>query len=239
MKKIIKKLLFQLGYKISKRETPRLSYPNSLSKLDILKCISESKGILHIGAHKGGEANIYDFFGKDVIWVEANPSIFKILEENIYQYKQQQAFNVLLGDIDGKISKFYLSNNDNASSSIFKFDQNVTNQSLFPNRNLKMINEIDLKMLTLDSLVAKNNLIINNYKHWIIDVQGAELLVLKGAEKSLKFCESLLIEISTKIIYQGGVLWNEISEWLKQKGFYAKDNPSKFHSDILFLRRNN
>ena len=40
----------------------------------------KSNGILHIGAHRGSEAPIYYWFGKDVIWIEANPKIYDDLK---------------------------------------------------------------------------------------------------------------------------------------------------------------
>ena len=35
-------------------------------------------------------------------------------------------------------------------------------------------------------------------------------------------------------IYDGGVMWDEISEWLNNKNFYSTNNPLNFHSDIFF-----
>ena len=46
--------------------------------------------------------------------------------------------------------------------------------------------------------------LVENYDHWVIDVQGSELLFLKGAEKSLSRCRSIYIEVSNDQIYQNG-----------------------------------
>jgi len=43
-----------------------------------------------------------------------------------------------------------------------------------------MIKKIFLKMVTLDNLLFKLNINSSNYNHWILDAQGAELLILKG-----------------------------------------------------------
>ena len=51
-----------------------------------------------------------------------------------------------------------------------------------------MTDEIrDVKSITLDDFLEKNYIDTKKYNHWVIDVQGAELDVFKGATKNLKF----------------------------------------------------
>ena len=83
----------------------------------------------------------------------------------------------------------------------------------------------------------KNTTYAKKYNHWILDLQGEELLALKGAEESLKDCKSLMIEVSKKRFYSGGVLWNEIKEWLSKKGFYQTREPENDEDDILFVKK--
>jgi hypothetical protein len=71
-----------------------------------------------------------------------------------------------------------------------------------------------------------------------IDLQGAELLALKGAENSLEFCDSLLIEISKVDIYENGVLWPELKNWLIKRNFYPVTEPLENHTDVLFKKNN-
>ena len=63
-----------------------------------------------------------------------------------------------------------------------------------------MIDTIELKSITIDTFVKNNNIDIKNYNHWVIDIQGAELLALKGAKESLKKCNSILIGVSEKYL---------------------------------------
>jgi hypothetical protein len=133
---------------------------------------------------------------------------------------------------------FFISNNDSLSSSLFKFSQKTLDGIYHPGVNLKTQDEIILEMSTLDTFVKKNNIDISNYNHWVVDLQGAELLALKGALKSLEFCDSLLIEISKVDIYENGVLWPELKNWLIGKGFYCAAEPLADHTDVLFKRQN-
>ena len=61
-------------------------------------------------------------------------------------------------------------------------------------------------------------------------------MVLKGSEKSLKNCKSLLIEVSTKQFYDNGNLWIDIKKWLNHRGFKNYKEPEKDEEDILFTR---
>jgi FkbM family methyltransferase len=52
-----------------------------------------------------------------------------------------------------------------------------------------------------------------------IDVQGAELLVLKGGEKTLRNAKAIWIEVSNIELYANQALRSQISSQLKQMGF--------------------
>ena len=193
-----------------------------------------SNGVLHIGAHRGSERYFYDFLGKNVIWVEANPFIFKELKKNLMEFKYQSCFKALLD--------FFLASNDNASSSIFDFSENFKNNKIYfqnKKRNIEMKNKIKLTTNTLDNLILENNINIKSFDHWVVDVQGAELDVLKGSEESLKYCNSMVIEVSTDKFYEKGTLFSEIELHLNNNNFYVFKKPSRNHEDVLFLRKNN
>jgi FkbM family methyltransferase len=238
LKQIVKNFLKFFGYKLIKLQKKNLTnYLNIKDKASLIS-LAESKGVLHLGAHKGEEADIYQWLGKKVIWVEAIPKIFNELKDNLYFYSNQNAYCLLLGDMDNIKKSFYISNNDSVSSSLFKFSRNTLDGKYFLEQKLETKNEIILEMSKLDTFVKKNNINISNYNHWIIDLQGAELLALKGAENSLEFCDSLLIEISKVDIYENGVLWPELKNWLIKRNFYPVTEPLENHTDVLFKKNN-
>lgn len=146
--------------------------------------------ILHIGAHKAQEASEYALFDKSVIWIEANPSFLPAIEKEISRFPKQKVLIALLGDINSKEVDFYLSNNDEQSSSIFNFGSEMNH------KGLKMVSSISLSMKRLDLCFDIGE--IKSGFHWIVDVQGAELKVLIWAGKLLDKAYSLEIEVSTK-----------------------------------------
>ena len=239
VKQIIKKILKFFGFELVRLDKKNLNNVLNLKNKECLISLAESKGVLHLGAHKGEEAKIYQWLEKKVIWIEAIPKIFDQLKDNLYFYNNQKAYCLLLGDMDNVKKSFYISNNDSLSSSLFKFSKDTLDGKYFSEQKLEIKNEIILEMSKLDSFVQKNNIDIYNYNHWIVDLQGAELLALKGAENSLKFCDTLLIEISKVDIYENGVLWPELKNWLIERNFYPVTEPLENHEDVLFKKNTN
>lgn len=204
----------------------------------VVKALANSTGVLHLGAHLGQEAADYAKAGKPVIWVEALPHICARLVERLKAFPNQTAYCAVLGDVAGKKVTFKVSNNwEGVSSSLFEFGPFGSGKnSLWPELGLSMINTIDLEMTTLDALVSTAAIPIAGFNHWIVDLQGAELLTLKGGKDALASCRSMLIEISQQPVYEGGALWPELREFLVEDGFSPTWPPEKIHDDILFLR---
>lgn len=189
--------------------------------------LTESTGVLHIGAHDGQESSFYNSLGCRVLWVEANPSVFQRLEARIAPFSSQKAKLALLGN-KKTIVDFHIAENDGQSSSVFEFGA----KSRF---NLQMSRTLKLKMMRLSDLCTPTE--IKKYSHWVIDVQGAEKLVLEGAENYLKYCASLDIEVSTYETYKGGVQLDELVAFLSQHGFVPVWKFSKnSHGNLIFVR---
>tara|TARA_B100000965_G_scaffold379153_1_gene374648 strand:+ start:952 stop:1680 length:729 start_codon:yes stop_codon:yes gene_type:complete len=235
LKRTIKKILRALGFKLIKIGPPHTPNPYGEVTLETVDCMNKSRGIMHLGAHRGNEAEVYNWFGKKVIWFEAVPHLFDQLKDNLYFYGDQKAFHVLLGDQDNIEKDFFISGNDAACSSLFNFTNEVIEKG-WDGRKVFMKEKIKLKMFKLDTILKKNNISPDEYNHWIVDLQGSELLVFKGAEDALKSCNSISVEVSKVKYYDGGVLWDELVSWLGERNFYPAESPEKNHTEILFKK---
>lgn len=200
--------------------------------------VGRAKGVLHLGAHRGQEAAAYAAAGKPVVWVEAQPKMHARLSERIAAHADQRALCALLDEVDGRQRSLKISNNDDGvSSSLFAFGPYAQGErSLWPALDLHMVRELTLTGVTLDTLLQSNELTAQQHDHWVVDVQGAELLVLRGARKSLESCRSLVVEVSLVAVYDGAVLWPELSAWLRTQGFEPAWQPARPHDDVLFVR---
>ncbi len=224
----IKKFLNSKGWKLTKIYK-NTTYTNQKPDLKLLEVIHACTGIIHLGGHRGTEASVYDWFNKKTIWIEANPKIYIDLSLNISQYINQIAFNHLISNKDDQEKDFFISNNDGASSSIFQFGKSV--------ENLKMVKKEKLKTITLDTLLKNHSIDAKEYNFWVIDLQGSEYLALEGAKNSLKYCQSILIEISQDEYYVNGAKWKNIKKFLNENKFYNYIEPTSSHQDVLFLKK--
>ena len=167
-------------------------------------------GILHIGGHEGQEAPLYEEYGIPVIWIEAIPEKFQVLLSNISAFSRQTGICALLGETNQQSVPFFVSDNNAASSSIFlpKQDAGVP---------FFMREQLVLDMKRLDSIISQEQ--AQHHRHWVIDVQGAEMNVLVGAGELLRFCNSMIIEAKRESNYIGGTGWDSLVQYLKSKGF--------------------
>ena len=96
---------------------------------------------------------------------------------------------------------------------------------------------LELEMKTLDKVFEENNVDSSIYDHWVLDLQGAEILVLKGAKQSLSSCNSIYIEISKEQYYEkGSATWLEIKNFMVQNNFKLIEEPTLSHTEVLFIK---
>jgi len=191
-----------------------------------------SPNVLHIGAHSGQEAEFYENCRAQVLWLEANPEQMPELVKNISRFPKQTAKNFLLGDKQEHAVPFFVSENQGASSSIFELTDSALTTAP------KLVRQLNLDMYRLEDLFSSREL--GTFRHWVLDVQGAELQVLKGAGNLLKCAQSILIEAKRESEYKGGVSWNELQDFLHENGFQNLWEPIDNEEDnILFIRVRN
>ena len=238
IKFFIKKILSFFGWSLIKiNRKPPKSYVYEKPSIEVVKCFLNSKGILHLGAHRGKEAEVYNWFNKKVIWIEANPEMYDDLKNHTRYFYKQKAYNYLIGEKNKKNKNFFISNKDASCSSIYNLSDEVKKKKLWKEHNVKILNSIQLEMKTLDDIFRQNQINIREYNHWVVDLQGAELNALMGAKKSLKSCKSINVEISMENYYESGsTKWNDLKKFLIKKGFKLVTKPQKKHCDALFKK---
>jgi FkbM family methyltransferase len=211
------------------RQSPSLI--NEFKKEIEINLLKHSQGIFHAGANRGQEADLYNKLGKKVIWVEADPDTAKSLQNRVSLFNNQISYNALLADVPGVVFNFNQTNNDGLSSSIFSLSKNHGYEKI----GLQTLKSIKITSTTIDELFME--LELRNYDHWILDLQGAELVSLQGGINNLKYCHSLTVEVSTREVYENAPKWPEIRDWLLSRGFIPLWQPDEnSHGDIVFVR---
>lgn len=120
--------------------------------------------------------------------------------------------------------------NNGASSSIFdKNDKNFWG-------NCDNKKKIKIKSITIPTLLSKYNINIEEYPNLIIDVKGAELLVLKSFGEFLNKINFITTEYSKIEYYKGQVLFPELNKFITKKGFTLIEEPQKNHGNLEYYR---
>lgn len=164
-------------------------------------------GVIHIGAHFGQEAEVYHKHGLKVIWIEANRKIYEQLKRNVVKYAGTISINACVTDKDGDIVPFNISNNEGQSSSIFDFDTHLTEHP-----GIVFLEKTKLQTARVDTILKQRDIKPEDYDFVNIDIQGAELLALKGMD--LSHIRYAYIEVNEKHLYKDCPLLNEIDEYL-------------------------
>ena len=170
-------------------------------------------GILHIGAHNCEELNVYQNYGlnnSQIIWIEANP---ELVEKNKMIDDSRIIKNFICCDTNKGSTKLNISNNGQ-SSSILELG---THKISYP--DIEYINFVEVKNNRIDTMYKEEN-IPKNFANFInIDIQGAELLALKGMGELLNFYDYIYLEVNKEYVYKNCALVGEIDEYLSKFNF--------------------
>jgi FkbM family methyltransferase len=181
---------------------------------DIVNKYGRPKGIIHIGAHLMEERSDYLSHGlNNIIWVEANPKIYSNIEFINHENSNERVFNYAISNVDDVVVKFNITNNGQ-SSSLLELDKHKIHH---PHIHVSEIISVSSKRMK--SLILENDININDYDFLNIDIQGAELLALKGFGDLLNGIKYIYTEINTNTLYKDCALVSEIDEYLASYGF--------------------
>jgi FkbM family methyltransferase len=209
--------------------------------------------ILFIGSNDMNELenqiNNNTFNYTNGLFIEALPNIYQQLVENLElinkKYnKKFSPINALLTNEENKKYIFNVFSNNGGSSSIFEPNKELWDATRSWKKN-KVVNKIELLSTTINNILKKYNWKEKIYD-LVIDVQGAELLVLKGFEKiDFSNIQTIKIEISNKPFYKDGVLFPELKTFLDENGFkFSNYIPGRRgivhsdHCDAIFVKKN-
>ena len=71
---------------------------------------------------------------------------------------------------------------------------------------------------TVDAFFAKHSLDSSIYNFWNFNVQGAELLILRGGQQALRHVDVVYLEVNTEEVYVGCALMGQLDAFLLPYG---------------------
>jgi FkbM family methyltransferase len=189
----------------------------------------EVRGVFHVGANTCEEAADYAREGvKEVIWFEADPSV-----ATLQRARGFDCHEVLAADTDGDTVTFNIANQCGSSSMLELGEHRIHHPSVYFSSRVKLVTQ------RLDTYVAAHKIDMTKYNFLNVDVQGAELRVLKGMGPALlKGFDILYLEVNTSQVYIGCALMHELDAFLAPLGFTRADTQitSANWGDAVYVR---
>ena len=119
----------------------------------------------------------------------------------------------MISDENNKEVEFKITNNGQ-SSSILDFGSHSIHHP-----HVHFIETQIHKTTTINTFYERNSLDMTKYDFWNFDIQGAELMALKGAEDAINYAKALYLEVNTEEVYKGCALIGDIDEYLSKYNF--------------------
>lgn len=156
------------------------------------------------------------------VWNNSQYFAFEAMPESaeIFQHFRIPYFIGALSDQDGKEITFYQNTTHPGGNSYYKENVEINKEA-----DIYFNESHARKMITikLDTVVENNKLPFPDLIK--MDVQGAELDVLKGAEITLTHCKDLILELQRVEYNKGAPLREVVIDYLKTKGFVLVHGP--------------
>ncbi len=192
-------------------------------------------GVIHVGASVGQELGIYrSITNGPCLFVEPIDRVFAILASRLRTDENEHAVKAVCSDQDGAEVAFNVSSNSGESSSLLGLGRHA---DVFP--GVTYVQQVRMRTSRLDTIVQNlrpdpmPNLLV-------IDVQGAELLVLRGAGAILDRVDAVFCEASSTPLYEGGCTLDQIAAFLRDHDLpiiWTEMFPHLGCGDAFFMRR--
>jgi FkbM family methyltransferase len=200
--------------------------------------------IFDIGSCEGEDSIKYSrLFPRATIYaVEALPSNLPLLQATLDQYSNGniQIIPIALSDHKGTAT-FHVSSGHPEYLPVTDWDYGNKSSSLLPPDQtlvhhpwLKFEQTITVETNTLQRVCADRNIAQIDFMH--IDVQGAELQVLRGAGDLLKRVKLIWMEVEAVPLYQSQPLKTDVEAFMQGYGFTKlKDTVNEVAGDQLYI----
>lgn len=171
---------------------------------------------------------------------ECNPNTLNICKKNIENYKDRiTLIEGAVCDYDGDITFYPINQKETLTSWA---DGNPGASSLFKSTGKYPIEkyvqyEIKIKCHRLDTIMKLHN--IPKVDIIWIDLQGAELLALKGLGNYIKDVKYMHAEVSHAEMYSGQVMFKEFHNFMTNNNFTLKNNLSMnvWQEDAIYIKQ--
>ncbi len=216
--------------------------------LSILFKKDESITIFDIGACEGESSIRYSrlFPNANVFCFEPIPTNISLIEQNIETFgaTSVRAIEICLSDSIGE-AEFHVSSGkpDEFKNKAVDWEFGNKSSSLLPPDKtletykwLEFKKTIKVKTTRLDTFLSSRNITSVDFAH--MDVQGAELMVLRGAGEKISSVKNLWLEVEAIPLYKGQPVKKDVEAFLGKLGYIKLiDTVDKVAGDQFWSQR--
>lgn len=207
----------------------------------------QPKGVIHVGAHWAEEHQDYLNCGiEKFVYIEPCKEAFNEIKKRLdvgfvgsglsYLASKDlrvKVFNVACGAEEKEQIPMYVSHQN----------QGQSNSLLQPNLHLLQHPEVVFNDSEIVNVIPLDDLPIEKEKYdmLVMDVQGYEGEVLKGAEQTLQHINIIYTEVNRGQTYNGNMEIDELDEFLWSEGFVRVEtfwpSPNLTWGDAVYIKR--
>lgn len=214
----------------------------------------KSKGVIQVGAHWAEEHDEFVKLGvQKFVYIEPSKSSYDFLVKKLIPFGEPdvdgyyglklmndentclesiQCFRVACGASSKEIPMYVSHQNQGQSNSILKPNLHIEQhpEIIFDDAEIVQMRKLD----ELDFEKSDFNLLV-------MDCQGYEGEVLKGAEETLKHIKVIYTEVNRGQTYEGNMEIDEMDTYLGERGFIRVEthwpSPNWTWGDAVFIRK--
>jgi FkbM family methyltransferase len=174
-----------------------LQFNKLVSKYNI-----KADGVIVVGAHWAEEHPDYVAAGiKRFVYIEPCAAAFNVLKNKFAAHHHIQLFNCACGEVECEQVMYTGSQNEGQSNSLLKMAKHT---QIHPGITLPNTELVTVKRLDSLGLAHKG------YQLLVMDCQGFEGRVLKGATETLKQVNYVYTEVNRDFVYENCTLVDEL-----------------------------
>jgi len=194
------------------------------------------RDIWHVGAHHAEERMLYADMNprpERVIWIEGDAESCNVIRDRIVQ--QGSRFG------DEKVERAYLWSEAGERRRLYRASNGQSSSILSPRVHLDEHPDVTFEA---DLLVETEVLSYFLMRYGsptrgllVIDVQGAELMVLQGAGDDLRMFDAVYTEVNYREMYHKCTMLFELDNFMASRGFMRLDTQMTSHGwgDALYV----
>lgn len=192
-------------------------------------------GVIHVGAHYGQEYHDYAALGiKSILFIEPCDKAFQVLKETFGDNPDVILFQSACG------AEFSI-----GTMNVEQANQGMSNSLLKPAKHLEQYPSIqfteteEVEIRPLDDII-EHVAFRTNPNLLVMDVQGFELQVLKGACGTLNAIQYVYCEVNRDEVYEGCAKVWELDAFLGELGFIRKETSwaGGTWGDAIYIKNN-